>query len=80
MRSRKISLLLAAALFVPGTVNFGSEGRARGEDEPQEKKGKKAKKAPTSVHHFKVKDIDGKAVALRKYRDQVLLVVNVASK
>jgi glutathione peroxidase len=75
MRSRRISLLLAAAFFALGTTSI-----VRREEKPQEKKDKKAKKTPTSVHHFKVKDIDGKAVALRKYRDQVLLVVNVASK
>ena len=39
-----------------------------------------AGKAPGSVFEFKVKDIDGKAVALEKFRNQVLLVVNVASR
>ncbi|KAK9817042.1 hypothetical protein WJX72_008824 [[Myrmecia] bisecta] len=34
---------------------------------------------PTSFHDFKVKDIDGKAVDLSKYRGKVVLVVNVAS-
>ena len=39
-----------------------------------------AGKEPGSVFEFKVKDIDGKAVALVKFRNQVLLVVNVASR
>ncbi|MBK7794054.1 MAG: glutathione peroxidase [Betaproteobacteria bacterium] len=33
-----------------------------------------------SVFDFEVKDIHGKAVALSRYRDQVLLIVNTASK
>tara|TARA_B100002049_G_scaffold213540_1_gene177912 strand:- start:23 stop:226 length:204 start_codon:yes stop_codon:yes gene_type:complete len=41
--------------------------------------GKNAK-APHSLFQLKVKDIDGKAVALGKFRNQVLLVVNVASR
>ena len=44
-----------------------------------EEAGKKVK-APASLFQFKVKDIDGKAVALGKFRNQVLLVVNVASR
>tara|TARA_B100000809_G_scaffold122323_1_gene120392 strand:- start:673 stop:867 length:195 start_codon:yes stop_codon:yes gene_type:complete len=39
-----------------------------------------AGKAPSSLFEFKVKDIDGKAVAMEKFRNQVLLVVNVASR
>jgi len=35
--------------------------------------------APKSVLDFKVKDIDGKDVKLKKYKGNVLLVVNVAS-
>ena len=37
-------------------------------------------KTPSSLFQFKVKDIDGKAIALGKFRNQVLLVVNVASR
>ena len=37
-------------------------------------------KKPASVLDFKVKDIDGKTVDLNKYRGEVLLVVNTASK
>lgn len=35
---------------------------------------------PTSIHEFKMKNIDGKEVDLSKFKGQVLLVVNVASK
>jgi glutathione peroxidase len=37
-------------------------------------------KKPSSVLDFKVQDIDGKAVDLSKYKGEVLLVVNTASK
>jgi glutathione peroxidase len=37
-------------------------------------------KKPTSVLDFTVKDIDGKAVDLGKYRGEVLLIVNTASQ
>jgi glutathione peroxidase len=36
--------------------------------------------AGSSVYDFKMKDIDGKDVKLKKYKGNVLLVVNVASK
>lgn len=35
---------------------------------------------PKSVLDFKVRDIDGKQVKLKKYKGDVLLIVNVASK
>jgi glutathione peroxidase len=35
---------------------------------------------PTTVYSFKLKNIDGKDVALKHYKGKVLLVVNVASK
>src|SRR3954453_21230453 len=38
------------------------------------------KEKSTSVLDFKVKDIDGKEVDLSKYKGDVLLIVNVASK
>lgn len=37
-----------------------------------------AKSAP--LYSFKMKDIDGKAVKLKKYKGEVLLIVNTASK
>jgi glutathione peroxidase len=36
--------------------------------------------AQKSVHDFKVKDIDGKEVSLSKYKGEVLVFVNTASK
>ncbi|MGB6327927.1 MAG: glutathione peroxidase [Halarcobacter sp.] len=33
-----------------------------------------------SIYDFKVKNIDGEEVSLEKYKDKVLLIVNVASK
>ena len=36
--------------------------------------------AAESVHEFKMKDIDGKVVALSDYKGKVLLIVNVASE
>lgn len=36
--------------------------------------------SPKSVLDFKVRDIDGKDVKLKKYKGKVLLMVNVASK
>lgn len=35
---------------------------------------------PTTIYHFKMKDIEGKQVPLEKFKGKVLLVVNVASK
>lgn len=42
--------------------------------------GVSANSAPKSVYDFKMKDIDGKDVKLKKYKGSVLLVVNTASK
>ncbi len=36
--------------------------------------------APKSIYEFKMKDIDGKDVKLKKFKGNVLLVVNTASK
>ena len=36
--------------------------------------------AASSIYDFKVKDIDGKDIKLKKYKGSVLLVVNTASK
>ncbi len=35
---------------------------------------------PSSIYDFSVKDIDGKEVALSKYKGKALLIVNVASQ
>ncbi len=42
--------------------------------------GTKAPEGPTSILEFSAKDIDGKDVALSRYKGKVLLIVNVASK
>lgn len=39
-----------------------------------------AKDKTMSIYDFKVKNIDGKEVSLEKYKNKVLLIVNVASK
>jgi len=39
-----------------------------------------AKENTMSIYDFSVKDIEGKDVSLSKYKDKVLLIVNVASK
>ena len=39
-----------------------------------------AKEPTMSIYDFNVKDIDGKEISLSKYKDKVLLIVNVASK
>lgn len=39
-----------------------------------------APKAPATIYDFKMKNIDGKAVSLNRFKGKVLLVVNVASK
>lgn len=46
----------------------------------QNSAGVSANSAPKSVYDFKMKDIDGKDVKLKKYKGNVLLVVNTASK
>ncbi len=72
MNAIRRCFLLAAACLASGALTG-----VHAEDKPAEKKDKKP---PKSIHAFTVKDIDGKAVALSKYRDQVLLIVNVASQ
>lgn len=57
----------AFALLVPALLMVGSTTQA------QDKKA-------MSVLDFKVKDIDGKEVDLAKYKGEVLLIVNTASK
>jgi len=40
----------------------------------------KAEKAPMGIYGFDMKTIDGKTVSLSKYKGDVLMIVNVASK
>ena len=39
-----------------------------------------AKDLPTNIYDFTAKDIDGKEISMSKYKNKVLLIVNVASK
>ncbi len=70
MLARIFSMILAPAAAV-GLVALSATSQGHAEEKP----------APaTSVLQFQVKDIDGKAVDLAKYKGEVLLVVNVASQ
>lgn len=62
-------ITLAAVAAVSLSVLFAQSGPAG-----------KAPEATNTVHGFTVKDIDGKDVPLSKYRGDVLLIVNVASR
>ncbi len=48
--------------------------------EPTRQPGKGETVSASSLYDFTVKDIDGKDVPLAKYKGDVLLIVNVASK
>lgn len=65
----RIAALLLLAFAVPALIVARS---ASADDEPSKKAG--------SVLDFKVQDIDGKPVDLAKFKGDVLLVVNTASK
>ncbi len=70
--TKKLSILL---VILTGTILFGSYAFGFiGNETPNE-----APKAK-SVLDFKVTDIDGKDVKMNKYKGNVLLIVNVASK
>jgi len=53
---------------------FGEEKPASGEKQPTQAT------AAKSVYEFTVKDMDGKDVKLDRYKGNVLLIVNTASK
>lgn len=63
----KISIFFLLAVCIAAAVTFRNGTET-------------ADAAPKSVLDFKVRDIDGKDVKLKKYKGNVLLVVNVASK
>ncbi len=70
MISRLLAMVLAPAALALGIVRSSSA------DEPA-----RGKAAPADgVLKFQVKDIDGKPVALDKYKGEVLLIVNTASQ
>jgi len=60
------ALTIAVAMGVAAVAVSGHEGHNQG--------------PAKSVYDFKVKDIDGKEIDLAKYKGEVLLIVNVASK
>jgi len=63
-------LALLPALILVGGVNVAKAGT----------KDVNSPKAKGDIYQFKMTDIDGKSVPLKKFRGKVLLVVNVASK
>lgn len=67
-------LKIFSAIFVVGIVGVASFLVF------QNSTGVSANSAPKSVYDFKMKDIDGKDVKLKKYKGSVLMVVNTASK
>lgn len=67
---KRFSFVVLAAICVSG-VNVVAE---------DEKEEVKPAAAPSSVHDFKMKSLDGKAVDFSQYKDKVLLIVNVASQ
>ncbi len=69
MMHMAISVLAGTALFA--ALGFSEKGTP-----PPEKK----RDVALSVHQFKVRTIDGEEVSLAKYRGQVCLIVNVASR
>ena len=71
MKLRSVGVGLLAALGVLGLAAFGQE--------PANDKGASKAMTAQSVYEFTVKDIDGKDVALARYKGEVLLIVNVAS-
>jgi len=69
---KKLSILVVA-LFISGLItacDFGLVSEATMSEAPKAK----------SVLDFTMKDIDGKDVKLKKYKGDVLLIVNTASK
>jgi len=69
---KKLSILFAA-LFIGGLVSAFTFGFINDSPSPEMPKVK-------SVYDFTMKDIDGKEVKLKKYKGNVALIVNVASK
>ncbi len=70
---RSIIVAVALSLFASVAVSGGDDGRGAGEK-------KMAATDEMSFHDFTVKSVDGSEVELSKYKGEVCLVVNVASK
>ena len=73
MTMQAVVLVMVLGLFFA----LADEAGPRGAGVAENSKGAETQK---SFHDFTVKDIDGNEVKLSKYRGQVCLVVNVASK
>jgi glutathione peroxidase len=71
LSERPIVIDRIAFLILPAALLLICVPRVVAADEPAKK--------PTSVLDFSVQDIDGKSVALSRYKGDVLLVVNTAS-
>ncbi len=67
----RVGLCLFVSMFLTVTAHARDDST-----KPQSK----AAAAPKTVHDFEVTTIDGEKVKLDKYKDKVLLIVNVASK
>ena len=67
----QVAMSALAALAVGAALGFGADGRA---DTPR------GKGENVSIHRFTMKNIDEEEVSLARYRDQVCLIVNVASR
>ena len=61
-------------VFATGALLLSAADLSAGEDDV------KTSKEAATFHDFTVKDIDGKDVELSRYRGEVCLIVNVASK
>ena len=70
---KSIMAAVALSLFTSVALSGGDDGRGAGEE-------KMAATDKTSFLDFTVKSIDGGDIELSKYKGDVCLVVNVASK
>ena len=78
MRGYMLPLVLTTAVLVPAGALVAQEGRPGGNND-REKPPMTAERANSPLD-FTVKDIDGRTVELSRYKGDVLLIVNVASR
>ncbi len=71
MIPKLIGAAIAALGLARGATADGQDSKVMQDSRPE---------AQQSFHDFKVKDIDGEEVSLAKYKGEVCLVVNMASK
>ena len=72
--------LLTCLLTLTLTASLIADEKNAVNDAADNEKKADEQKAPTSVHDFNMKSLEGKDVDLAKYEGKVLLVVNVASQ